>query len=56
MVGSTGLWLPRLSLWVSSPSSVTGLHGICWRGQRVGGGSEGEGPDGLWGSFTWFPS
>ena len=50
MVGSIGLWL---LLQVSFPSSVTGLHGICWRGWRVGAGSEGEGPDGLWGSFSW---
>lgn len=53
MVGSTGLWLPRLSLRVSPPSSVTSLHRICWRGRCVGEGSKGEGPDGLWGSFSW---
>lgn len=57
MVGGTGLWLPRLSLRTSpphlSPASMGSAGGA---GMWVGGGSEGEGPDGLWGSFSWsFP-
>lgn len=53
MVGSTGLWLPRLSLWASPPHlSPTSTGSAGGAGVWVGGG-EGEGPDGFWGSFSW---